>query len=149
MSALTAIVKKAKGLYKTGKYKKWTDAIKAASKGVKKAAPKKKATKKAAPKRKAAKKITGFKKGKTNFIELGEKKKRGKNIRIVRRTVSGKKGTFRDFITIGSVISSGKSILLEKLGKLEAKKFSTKLKRDKNKVAKEIRTVKTQLKKFM
>lgn len=52
MSALKQITTKAKALYKSGKYKKWTDAIKAASKTVvkkvsgttkKKAAPKKKA----------------------------------------------------------------------------------------------------------
>ena len=54
---LKAITTKAKSLYKTGKYKKWTDAIKAASKtvagvvsGKKKPATKKAATKKAATK---------------------------------------------------------------------------------------------------
>lgn len=34
MSALKQITTKAKALYKSGKYKKWTDAIKAASKTV-------------------------------------------------------------------------------------------------------------------
>jgi hypothetical protein len=59
---LKAITTKAKALYKSGKYKKWTDAIKAASKSLstgishkvsgvkKKAAPKKKAVKKAVKK---------------------------------------------------------------------------------------------------
>lgn len=51
---LKAITTKAKQLYKTGKFAKWTDAIKAASKGIgatKKTAPKKAAPKKAAPKK--------------------------------------------------------------------------------------------------
>jgi hypothetical protein len=67
MNRLKQITTKAKQLYKTGKYAKWTDAIKAASKQTatvgaakKKAAPKKKAAvkkaavKKAAPKKKTA-----------------------------------------------------------------------------------------------
>ena len=67
MNRLKQITTKANQLYKTGKYAKWTDAIKAASKKTatvgatkkksekKKAAPKKKtAVKKAAPKKKAA-----------------------------------------------------------------------------------------------
>jgi len=66
MNRLKQITTKAKALYKSGKYAKWTDAIKAASKQTatvgatkkksakKKAAPKKKtAVKKAAPKKKA------------------------------------------------------------------------------------------------
>jgi len=66
---LKQITTKAKALYKSGKYAKWTDAIKAASKqtasvgatkkknakkSVKKVAKKKTAVKKAAPKKKAA-----------------------------------------------------------------------------------------------
>jgi hypothetical protein len=60
-SKLKAITTKAKALFKTGKYKKWTDAIKAASKLIPttKTATKKKAKvgavkKKATPKKKAA-----------------------------------------------------------------------------------------------
>lgn len=62
---LKQITTKAKQLYKTGKFAKWTDAIKAASKqtasvgspkkkSAKKVAKKKTAIKKAAPKKKAA-----------------------------------------------------------------------------------------------
>jgi hypothetical protein len=40
MSTLTKITTKAKALYKTGKYKKWTDAIKAASATISKTAKK-------------------------------------------------------------------------------------------------------------
>lgn len=56
---------KAKTLYKSGKYKKWTDAIKAASKLVKGSAPSKKSS---TPKRKksASKKISGSKKTHTD-----------------------------------------------------------------------------------
>ena len=53
---LKAITTKAKALYKSGKYSKWTDAIKAASKSVAGVAPKKKPIKKAAVKKVAAKK---------------------------------------------------------------------------------------------
>lgn len=53
---LKAITSKAKALYKSGKYSKWTDAIKAASKQIAGVAPKKKPTKKAAVKKVAAKK---------------------------------------------------------------------------------------------
>lgn len=56
LSPLKAITAAAKKLYKTGKYAKWTDAVKAASKGIKptKTATKKSAVKKAVPKKKAA-----------------------------------------------------------------------------------------------
>lgn len=61
-----------------------------------KAAAKKAANKKAA--------VGKYKKGKTTFIEVGEKApKRGKAVRVVRRKTSGKPGTFRDFVKIGSV----------------------------------------------
>jgi len=64
---LKLITTKAKALYKTGKYAKWTDAIKAASKGIgavkKKSAPKKAVVKKkSAPKKSAAKKKVATKK---------------------------------------------------------------------------------------
>lgn len=52
---LKAITTAAKKLYKSGKYSKWTDAIKAASKSIAGSAPKKKPTKKA-PAKKVAKK---------------------------------------------------------------------------------------------
>lgn len=58
MSTLKEITTKAKALYKTGKYKKWTDAIKAASKQTATvgATKKKAAKKKSAPKKLAKKK---------------------------------------------------------------------------------------------
>jgi hypothetical protein len=93
MSALTAIVKKARVLYRTGKYKKWTDAIKAASKGVKKAAPKKKATKKAAPKRKITKRKPI---GDVKVIFPSKKKATHKVIRK-------KNGTFKKFQSINGL----------------------------------------------
>ena len=53
LSPLKAITAAAKKLYATGRYAKWTDAVKAASKNIKPAA-KKTVAKKAAPKKKAA-----------------------------------------------------------------------------------------------
>lgn len=52
-------------------------------------------------------------------------------------------------LSIGSVISTGKKLMLHKLGVLEAKKYATKLKRDKNKISKEITEVKKTLRKFL
>lgn len=54
---LKAITTKAKALYKSGKFAKWTDAIKAASSSIAGVAPKKKPTKKAPVKKVAAKKL--------------------------------------------------------------------------------------------
>jgi hypothetical protein len=58
---------------------------------------------KAAAKKVANKKaeVGKYKKGKTTFVEVGEKTpKRGKAVRVVRRKTSGKPGTFRDFAVI-------------------------------------------------
>jgi hypothetical protein len=52
-------------------------------------------------------------------------------------------------LSIGSVISTGKKLMLHKLGVLEAKKYATKLKRDKSKISKEITEVKKTLRKFL
>lgn len=83
MTTLQKIVAKAKILYKSGKYKKWTDAIKAASatiskttKKVKKVVTKKAKVgatkKKAAPKKKAAtkKKVTSHKDTKSHNVRI-------------------------------------------------------------------------------
>jgi len=59
------------------------------------------------------------------------------------------KGKLLGVETIGSVMAKGKSILIEKLGKLEAKKFVAKKISDKRKLQKEITTTKTQLRKFL
>jgi len=89
---LKAITTKAKALYKTGKFAKWTDAIKAASKstskiGATKKVVKKVVKKKAAPKKKAVAKsyhkdtashnvkisvVSGISKGAFNMLKVWE-----------------------------------------------------------------------------
>jgi len=109
MSTLTQITTKAKSLYKTGKYKKWTDAIKAASKtlgSTKK--PVKKIVKKAA-KKLIIKKVSGWRKGSTFLREVGEKKiDKFKNVRIVRNPKGGllKPGTFNNFQKIAGLFDT-------------------------------------------
>jgi hypothetical protein len=56
--------------------------------------------KKAAPKKAA---VGKYKKGKTTFVEVGEKKPKGKAVRVIRRKTAGKPGTFRDFVKIAGV----------------------------------------------
>lgn len=75
MNRLKEITAKAKKLYASGKFKKWTDAIKQASKSigsVKKAAPKKKAAtkKKAAPKKKVARNYGSHKDTKSHNVNI-------------------------------------------------------------------------------
>jgi len=92
-STLKKITSEAKRIKKLhpNKHSKWTDYVKEASKKIKPV--------------KSAKKISGYKKGKTNFVEVGEKKKPGKNVRVIRRSKAGKKGTFRDFVSIDGIQS--------------------------------------------
>lgn len=137
MATLQQITTKAKVLYKTGKYKKWTDAIKAASKLVKKK-PVKKAVKKAAKKRKV---------GAIKIIEKGETKNtRPKKVYQYTRS---KTGTFKGLKTISGVNAAGKKIISEKLKTALYKKETAKLKRDKNKHSKEVRELKKQLQKYL
>lgn len=122
-SKLKAITTKAKSLYKTGKYKKWTDAIKAASKQVGSvgAVKKKRAVKKAAPKKKAAARNYG-----------SHKDTGSHNVKI--NVTSG----------IGSIMSH----LKEQYGKLSAKKLIEKTKRGKNQIQKQMSEVAKKLRKL-
>jgi hypothetical protein len=128
-SKLKAITTKAKALYKSGKYSKWTDAIKAASKSIgatkKKAAPKKKAAvkKKTAPKKKAA-------------VKSVHKDTKSHNVKI--NVTSG----------IGAVKSAGLKHLKDKYGKLCASKLSVTTKKGKKEISKEIAHVARQIKKL-
>jgi hypothetical protein len=109
MSTLTQITTKAKSLYKTGKYKKWTDAIKAASKTLKSTKnPVKKVVKKSA-KKLVTKKISGWRKGSTVIREVKEKKiDKFKNVRVVRNPKGGllKPGTFNNFHKISGLFDT-------------------------------------------
>jgi len=137
---LKQITTKAKALYKTGKYAKWTDAIKAASKQTATvgATKKKTAKKKAAPKKKAA-----------------LKKKAA-----VKRAATKKKATTRNYgshkdtashnvrISVVSGIGSLMSLYKDAYGKLSSKKLMEKTKRGRNKIAKEMTAVAAKIKKL-
>lgn len=100
------------------------------------------------PKATGTKNKTARKKvGATKFVEAKEttKTKPSRVIKVTRK----KNGTFKKFETIGSVMAKGKNLLVEKLGKLEAKKFVAKKVSDKRKLQKEITSTKTQLRKFL
>lgn len=120
-SKLKAITTKAKTLYKTGKYKKWTDAIKAASKTVGSvgAVKKKSAVKKAAPKKKAA-------------VKSYHKDTKSHNVKI----------------NVTSGISGIMTHLKDQYGKLSAKKLLEKTKRGKKHLQKQMSEVAKKLRKL-
>jgi hypothetical protein len=88
MNRLKQITTKAKALYKSGKYAKWTDAIKAASKqtatvgATKKKTAKKKTAKKKTAKKKAAVKKAATKKKATTRNYGSHKDTASHNVRI-------------------------------------------------------------------
>ena len=132
---LKQITTKAKALYKSGKYAKWTDAIKAASKQTATvgATKKKTAKKKAAPKKKAATKKKAVTKKKATTRNYGSHKDTAShNVRI--SVVSG----------IGSLMSLYK----DAYGKLSSKKLMEKTKRGRNKIAKEMTAIASKIKKL-
>jgi hypothetical protein len=127
---LKQITTKAKALYKSGKYAKWTDAIKAASKQTATVGATKK---KAAPKKKAAVKKASTKKKATTKRDYGSHKDTNShNVKI--SVVSG----------IGSLLTHYK----DAYGKLSSKKLLEKTKRGKQKIAKEMTAVASKIKKL-
>jgi len=102
----------------------------ARKRATKRAAPRKAATKRAAPKKRKITTRTGLR------AELKSKgKKLAHGYDVSNRSITG-------------IMSEGKQILVKQIGQLEAKKFTTRLKRDKNKIAKQIREKKTQYRKL-
>jgi hypothetical protein len=136
---LKQITTKAKALYKSGKYAKWTDAIKAASKQTATvgATKKKTAKKKAAPKKKVAVKKATIKK-------VAPKKK------AAARNYGSHKDTNSHNVKV-SVVSGIGSLLThykDAYGKLSSKKLLEKTKRGKHKIAKEMTAVAAKIKKL-
>jgi len=84
---LKQITTEAKKLYKTGKYAKWTDAVKAASKS-----------------------LAGWTKGGTRIIEVGEAPRKNKKNILVTRRKKAMPGTFKKF----KQISGAKKTATEK-----------------------------------
>lgn len=123
---LKQITTKAKQLYKTGKFAKWTDAIKAASKSTA-------TTKKVgAVKKKAAKKITKKAAPKKAAAKSYHKDTKSHNVRI--SVVSG----------IGNLMTFYKN----EYGNLSAKKLMETTKRGKSKIAKKMTEVAAKIKKL-
>jgi hypothetical protein len=131
---LKQITTKAKALYKSGKYAKWTDAIKAASKQTATvgATKKKAAKKKAAPKNKTAVKKSATKKKSAARNYGSHKDTNSHNVKV--SVVSG----------IGSLLTHYKDVY----GKLSSKKLLEKTKRGKHKIAKEMTAIATKIKKL-
>jgi len=105
-SKLKQITSKAKSLYKTGKFKKWTDAIKAASKQIS-------GTKKHVDTKSHnvnVKVVSGWRKGATAFIEKNENKlNKFKNIRVQRipkNDMFNKPGTFKHFSKLAGLFDT-------------------------------------------
>ena len=124
---LKKITAEAKRIRKAHPNMKWHSALKDAAKHIKSGA--KTIVKKSAVKKSAVKKLV---------VKKSAVKKSARKIAAITPDLS-----------IGSVISTGKKLMLHKLGVLEAKKYATKLKRDKNKISKEITEVKKTLRKFL
>jgi hypothetical protein len=125
---LKKITAEAKRIRKAHPNMKWHSALKDAAKNIKSGA-KTVVKKSAAVKKSAVKKLV---------VKKSAVKKSARKIAAVTPDLS-----------IGSVMSTGKKLMLHKLGVLEAKKYATKLKRDKNKISKEIIEVKKTLRKFL
>jgi len=118
MNRLKQITTKAKALYKSGKYAKWTDAIKAASKQTATvgATKKKTAKKKAAPKKKVAVKKKAATKKKATTRNYGSHKDTAShNVRI--SVVSGVKSDALKEIEKTKNIILDQSATLERLQK--------------------------------
>jgi hypothetical protein len=139
MNRLKQITTKAKALYKSGKYAKWTDAIKAASKQTATVGATKKKTvkKKAAPKKKTAVKKAVIKKVAT------KKKATTRNYGSHKDTAS-----HNVRISVVSGIGSLMSLYKDAYGKLSSKKLMEKTKRGRNKIAKEMTAVAAKIKKL-
>ena len=131
-SKLKAITTKAKQLYKTGKFAKWTDAIKEASKHLSKG--KKVSGIKKAVKKKAVKKVTKKKAVKKAMPKNLHKDTKSHNVNI--KVVSGISGIKKTALTH----------LNESFGKLSVKKMNERTKREKNKLQKELNEIKKKIK---
>jgi hypothetical protein len=129
-SNFKAAVKRAKGLYRTGRYKTFADAVKAA---YKKAGPSR--TKKS--KRKV---------GATKWIEKGETRRTpARRIVKVRRT---KSGSYKNFQTIGSLKSKLRGKLKQQLSTALVTREMSKTKRAKRKAQARVSKIKGDIKKL-
>lgn len=132
-----AAVKRAKKLYKTGRYKTFADAVKAAWKGAKVGATRKKANRQTgSTHRKADKKRKAKAPGKRISKSGNVYNERRRN----RSDVPG---------TLAGHVSAAKQLIGQRIAALELAKFKAPLKRSKRQYAKRIAELKKQYKKLV
>jgi adenylate kinase len=130
-SALSWITSEAKKMKKKQPGAKWANLVKkagAAYRAKKKPAARKKVAKKKAAKKKVARKAVR-RPGSVKVVTTNS----------VKRTVG----------TVSGIMAQGKRMLIDKIGKLESKKFEAKGVMAKRKIQKEITATKAQARKFM
>jgi hypothetical protein len=130
-SRLKAITTKAKSLYKTGKFAKWTDAIKEASKQLSK-----------------GKKISGVKKSVKKKAKKPTEQSILNKIHKVKKDVEKLDEAQHKHMSIGAVKSHALHHYKSKYGSLSTKKMLEKTKRGKAKLLKEMKAIESKIKKI-
>jgi hypothetical protein len=130
-SRLKAITTKAKALYKTGKFSKWTDAIKEASKQLSK-----------------GKKISGIKKSVKKKAKKPTEQSILNKIHKVKKDVEKLDEAQHKHMSIGAVKSHALHHYKSKYGSLSTKKMLEKTKRGKAKLLKEMKAIESKIKKI-
>lgn len=130
-SRLKAITTKAKALYKTGKFAKWTDAIKEASKQLSK-----------------GKKINGVKKSVKKKVKKPTEQSILNKIHKVKKDVEKLDEAQHKHMSIGAVKSHALHHYKSKYGNLSTKKMLEKTKRGKAKLLKEMKAIESKIKKI-
>jgi hypothetical protein len=130
-SRLKAITTKAKALYKTGKFSKWTDAIKEASKQLSK-----------------GKKVSGVKKSVKKKAKKPTEQSILNKIHKVKKDVEKLDEAQHKHMSIGAVKSHALHHYKSKYGSLSTKKMLEKTKRGKAKLLKEMKAIESKIKKI-
>jgi hypothetical protein len=130
-SRLKAITTKAKALYKTGKFSKWTDAIKEASKQLSK-----------------GKKVSGVKKSVKKKTKKPTEQSILNKIHKVKKDVEKLDEAQHKHMSIGAVKSHALHHYKSKYGSLSTKKMLEKTKRGKAKLLKEMKAIESKIKKI-
>jgi len=131
-SRLKAITTKAKALYKTGKFAKWTDAIKEASKQLSK-----------------GKKVSGVKKAvKKKAVKKSSEQSILNKIHKVKKDVDKLDEAQHKHMSIGAIKTHALHHYKSKYGSLSTKKMLEKTKRGKAKLLKEMKDIENKIKKI-
>lgn len=153
-TTLKKITAAAKKLYKTGKYKKWTDAVKAASKTVVKKKAAKKSVKQTGSTTKKADVLRQAKKpgkrksatGRTYYEYRANRSDKGRLLGIHKDTKSHNVN-IRVMSGISGIKKTAEVLLKKQYGELAAKKLTEKTKRGKAAIQKEMSKVAASIKK--